>query len=93
MAKKDNTIKISPDRIEEAIAGLNDLLSRLRALDADKDKLQGDSGTVAEEMKEYDRKLTMVIAQLKTLITFTIRFLQKMNNTFIETDQNIAGKM
>ena len=93
MAKKDNTIKISPDRIEEAIAGLNDLLSRLRALDADKDKLQGDSGTVAEEMKEYDRKLTMVIAQLKTLITFTIRFLQKMNNTCIETDQNIAGKM
>lgn len=93
MAKKDNTIKISPDRIEETIAGLNDLLSRLRALDADKDKLQGDSGTVAEEMKEYDRKLTMVIAQLKTLITFTIGFMQKVNNTFIETDQNIAGKM
>ena len=93
MAKIENTIKISPDRIEETIAGLNDLLSRLRALDADKDKLQGDSGMVAEEMKEYDRKLTMVIAQLKTLITFTIRFLQKVNNTFIETDQNIAGKM
>ena len=90
MSKEDNTIRISPDRIEETISALNDLIARLRALDADKDKLQGDSGCVSDKMQEYDRILTMAIAQLKTLILFTVRFMQKANNTFVDTDQRIS---
>ena len=39
MSKEDNTIRISSDRIEETISALNDLIARLRALDADKDNL------------------------------------------------------
>lgn len=93
MGKETNTIRIAPDRIEETMSELNNLLSRLGVLDADKNKLLGDSGTVDEERKEYDRTLTMVTEQLKELITVTIRFLQKVNSTFAETDQNIAGKI
>lgn len=93
MGKETNTIRIAPDQIEETMSELNNLLSRLGVLDADKNKLLGDSGTVDEERKEYDRTLTMVMEQLKELITVTIRFLQKVNGTFVETDQNIAGKI
>lgn len=93
MGKETNTIRIAPDQIEETMSELNNLLSRLGVLDADKNKLLGDSGTVDEERKEYDRTLTMVMEQLKELITVTIRFLQKVNSTFAETDQNIAGKI
>lgn len=93
MGKETNTIRIAPDQIEETMSELNNLLSRLGVLDVDKNKLLGDSGAVEEERKEYDRTLTMVMEQLKELITVTIRFMQKVNSTFVETDQNIAGKI
>lgn len=93
MGKEDNTIRIAPERIEESISLLKDLKERLRALDADKDKLQGDCGCVSGKMQEYDRTLTMVIAQMKTLITFTVSFLQKANSTFAETDRRISKGM
>lgn len=90
MASNENVIKINPAKIEDAISLLGNLASRLRQLDAEKDKLQGDSGCMQEAMKEYDTSLTMMIAQLKTLILFTQRFLQKANGTFIDTDERIA---
>ena len=89
-SSKDNVIKINPEKIEDAISLLGNLTSRLRELDADKDKLQGDSGYVQEAMKEYDDTLTRTIAQLKTLILFTQRFLQKAGGTFVDMDERIA---
>lgn len=86
----DNVIKINPAKIEDAISLLGNLTSRLGELEVDKDKLQGDSGYVEEAMEGYDRTLTMVIDQLKELILFTQRFLQKANSTFIDTDEKIA---
>lgn len=36
MGKETNTIRIAPDQIEETMSELNNLLSRLGVLDADK---------------------------------------------------------
>ena len=88
-----NPIRIAPERVEEAITSLGNLKQRLRELEIDKERLSEDSGCVSEELQVYDRTLTMIIAQLKTLIDFTTEVLQKTNNTFVETDRKIAGRI
>ena len=88
-----NPIRIAPERVEEAITSLGNLKQRLRELEIDKERLSEDSGCVSEELQIYDRTLTMIIAQLKTLIDFTTEVLQKTNNTFVETDRKIAGRI
>lgn len=83
-------IRIAPECIEKTIASLKILRIRLEALDADKDKLAGDAGYMSEAMQLYDKTLSMIISQLKTLIDFTQEVLQKANSSFIEADEKMA---
>lgn len=90
MAGNSGEIKVESGSIEVAISQLNDLTVRLNALEIGTDYVEGDSGYVKDAVEEYDRTITVVIAQLKTLIYYTKGFLQKANNTFIEADQKIS---
>lgn len=93
MESKNSKIVIDADKVNNAISLLGDLKKRVRVLDADKDKIQGDSGYMYEAIKEYDVTLSKITFQMETLIQFTQSFLKKASSDFVHLDENIADEL
>lgn len=93
MAGNYGEIQIGAGSIEEALLKRQDVMVRLEALAPGRGKQLGDSGTVAEAVKEYELEQRLMIEQLKSLVRATEQFLQKADTTFTEADRKSARGM